>query len=73
MHLRYNADRASPSPVLQTSWSTLDGDAQIWGALDQMPFSAGQGGSYHNWDFPWDQQVLLIPDADQGVQVVINR
>jgi hypothetical protein len=50
----------------------LQDDAQVWQALDQVPFVPGAGGAYNNWRFPIDQQVLLIPDADQGVQIVIN-
>ncbi len=30
------------------------------------------GGPYNNWNFQLNQQVLLIPEAGKGVQVVIN-
>ena len=56
---------------IQTSWSPYHDDAQIWQALDQN-FSVGHGGSYNSWDFRLDQQVLLIPDSNQGVQIAIN-
>ena len=39
--------------------------------MDQ-DFGSGKGGGYSNWQFPLDQQVLLIPDGGKGVQVVIN-
>ena len=35
-------------------------------------FTPGMGGPYNNWNFQLNQQVLLIPEAGKGVQVVIN-
>jgi len=49
----------------------LHGDSEIWQCLNQN-FQPRQGGSYNIWGFPLDQQVLLIPDSNQGVQVVIT-
>lgn len=39
--------------------------------LDQS-FSAADANSYSSWDFGLDQQVLLVPDANKGAQIVIN-
>lgn len=61
----------------RTSWAPYRDDALLWQALEQN-FSQGPreqnegGGSYHNWGFRLDQQVLLVPDRSQAVQVVLN-
>lgn len=55
----------------KTSWAPYRDDAILWQALNQN-FTAGEGGSYNNWEFRLDQQVLLIPDDSQTVQVVLN-
>ncbi len=39
--------------------------------MDQQ-FAADRANSYDSWDFGLNQQVLLIPDAGRGAQVVIN-
>ncbi|KAK8051277.1 diphenol oxidase [Apiospora rasikravindrae] len=35
-------------------------------------FSAAEANSYNSWDFGLDQQVLLVPEANKGAQIVIN-
>jgi len=35
-------------------------------------FVPGQQGSYSNFDLRLDQQILLLPDANEGVQIAIN-
>lgn len=49
----------------------LQNNATLWKAVDQ-DFDASKEGSYHSWDFGLNQQVLLVPEADKGVQIVIN-
>lgn len=39
--------------------------------MDQ-DFEFGRGGNHHKRDFQLDQQVLLVPEADKGVQIAIN-
>jgi FtsP/CotA-like multicopper oxidase with cupredoxin domain len=58
----------------QTSYSPLKDDAQLWKLLDnnETDFTPGNQGSYSNWGLRLDQQVLLVPDADEGVQIAIN-
>lgn len=57
----------------QTSWSPLKSSAQLWAIQDHMEdFVPGEQGSYSNWGLRLDQQVLLVPDADEGVQIAIN-
>ncbi|KAB5540424.1 multicopper oxidase-domain-containing protein [Coniochaeta sp. 2T2.1] len=60
--------------INRTSWAPLRDDATIWkvvvGANDT--FKAGEGGSYSNFGMRLDQQILLLPDANQGVQIAIN-
>lgn len=57
--------------INRTSWAPYRDDAILWQALEQN-FTVGEGGSYNNWEFRLDQQVLLIPDGSQTVQVVLN-
>jgi FtsP/CotA-like multicopper oxidase with cupredoxin domain len=33
---------------------------------------ASKANTYNSWDFGLNQQVLLIPEADKGAQIVIN-
>ncbi|KAI1376948.1 putative multicopper oxidase [Hypoxylon crocopeplum] len=57
--------------VNKTSYTPLPGNATLWKALDQQ-FTTDRANSYNSWDFGLSQQVLLVPDADQGAQIVIN-
>lgn len=57
--------------INRTSWSPYRDDATIWKTLNHS-FAPGQGGSYSNFELRLDQQILLLPDADQGVQIAIN-
>lgn len=58
--------------INRTSWAPYRDDAILWQAVEQNFTTAGEGGSYNNWGFRLDQQVLLIPDGSQTVQVVLN-
>lgn len=58
--------------INRTSWAPLLDDALLWQASEQDFTTVGGGGGYNNWGFRLDQQVLLIPDASQTVQVVLN-
>lgn len=55
----------------QTAYAPLTDNATIWKTLDQS-FSAADANSYSSWNFGLDQQVLLVPDANKGAQIVIN-
>ncbi|KAI2611956.1 Cupredoxin [Hypoxylon sp. NC1633] len=57
--------------VNKTSYSPLSDNATLWKAMEQQ-FTADKANSYNSWDFGLNQQVLLVPDADQGAQIVIN-
>ncbi|KAF7519429.1 hypothetical protein G7054_g13112 [Neopestalotiopsis clavispora] len=57
--------------INKTAYSPLENNATIWKAVDQ-DFDTSKEGSYHSWDFGLNQQVLLIPEADKGAQIVIN-
>ncbi|KAI1105160.1 Cupredoxin [Jackrogersella minutella] len=57
--------------INKTSYSPLSDNATLWKALDQQ-FTADKANSYNSWDFGLSQQVLLVPDADRGAQIVIN-
>jgi FtsP/CotA-like multicopper oxidase with cupredoxin domain len=46
-------------------------NATLWKVLDQN-FDGGEANSYNSWDFGLNQQVLLVPDANKGAQIVIN-
>lgn len=56
----------------RTSWAPYEHNATLWQAVEQDFTKSGDGGSYHNWGFRLDQQVLLVPDGSQAVQVAIN-
>ncbi|KAK8128353.1 diphenol oxidase [Apiospora sp. TS-2023a] len=57
--------------INKTAYAPLSNNATIWKMLDQS-FSAADANSYSSWDFGLDQQVLLVPDANKGAQIVIN-
>ncbi|KAI2609436.1 putative multicopper oxidase [Hypoxylon fragiforme] len=57
--------------INKTSYSPLPHNATLWKALDQK-FTPDRVNAYSSWDFGLSQQVLLIPDAEQGAQIVIN-
>lgn len=57
--------------INRTSWAPYRDDAMLWQAVEQE-FVPGEGGSYNNWGFRLDQQVLLVPDGSGVVQVAIN-
>ncbi|RYP71468.1 hypothetical protein DL771_004835 [Monosporascus sp. 5C6A] len=57
--------------INKTAYSPLPNNATLWKALEQ-DFTAESANSYNSWDFGLNQQVLLIPEADKGVQIVIN-
>ncbi|KAI0388836.1 multicopper oxidase [Xylariaceae sp. FL0594] len=38
----------------------------------EQKFVASEANAYNSWNFGLDQQVLLIPEADKGAQIVIN-
>ncbi|KAI0132167.1 Cupredoxin [Xylariales sp. AK1849] len=58
--------------VNKTAYAPLENNATLWKVLDQPSLSASAAGSYSSWDFGLNQQVLLIPAADKGAQLVIN-
>jgi hypothetical protein len=37
-----------------------------------MAVVASEANSYSSWNFGLNQQVLLVPEADMGAQIVIN-
>ena len=55
----------------QTAYAPLPNNATLWKAVEQQ-FTADEANSYSSWDFGLNQQVLLVPDADRGAQIVIN-
>ncbi|KAK8106244.1 hypothetical protein PG999_009603 [Apiospora kogelbergensis] len=57
--------------INKTAYAPLPNNATIWKTLAQS-FSAADANSYSSWDFGLDQQVLLVPDANKGAQIVIN-
>ncbi|KAK7997043.1 PAK kinase [Apiospora arundinis] len=57
--------------INKTAYAPLIDNATIWKTLDQS-FSAADANSYSSWNFGLDQQVLLVPDANKGAQIVIN-
>ncbi|KAI1079514.1 hypothetical protein F5B20DRAFT_571008 [Whalleya microplaca] len=57
--------------INKTAYSPLPNNATLWKAVEQQ-FTASEANSYNSWDFGLNQQVLLIPDADRGSQIVIN-
>ncbi|KAI8960712.1 Cupredoxin [Daldinia sp. FL1419] len=57
--------------INKTSYLPLPDNATLWKALEQ-DFTSDRSNSYNSWDFGLNQQVLLVPDANQGAQIVIN-
>ncbi|KAH8681126.1 multicopper oxidase-domain-containing protein [Xylariales sp. PMI_506] len=57
--------------INKTAYAPLEDNATLWKALDQN-FDPAAANSYNSWNFGLNQQVLLVPDADKGVQIVIN-
>ncbi|KAI1774910.1 putative multicopper oxidase [Hypoxylon cercidicola] len=57
--------------INKTSYAPLPNNATLWKTMDQQ-FTADRTNSYNSWDFGLNQQVLLVPDADQCAQIVIN-
>ncbi|KAI8945784.1 multicopper oxidase [Xylaria longipes] len=57
--------------INKTAYAPLPDNATLWKAIEQQ-FVASKANSYNSWDFGLSQQVLLIPEADKGVQIVIN-
>ncbi|KAI1747539.1 hypothetical protein F4782DRAFT_543438 [Xylaria castorea] len=57
--------------INKTAYAPLSNNATLWKAMEQQ-FVASKANSYNSWDFGLNQQVLLIPEADKGAQIVIN-
>ncbi|KAI1492621.1 hypothetical protein F5X96DRAFT_677585 [Biscogniauxia mediterranea] len=57
--------------INKTAYAPLPHNATLWKAVEQR-FTPDEANSYSSWDFGLSQQVLLIPDADRGAQIVIN-
>ncbi|KAI3332508.1 multicopper oxidase [Xylariaceae sp. AK1471] len=57
--------------INKTAYAPLPDNATLWKAVEQQ-FVASEANSYNSWDFGLNQQVLLIPKADTGAQIVIN-
>ncbi|KAI1327174.1 hypothetical protein F5Y16DRAFT_410518 [Xylariaceae sp. FL0255] len=57
--------------INKTAYAPLTGNATLWKAINQN-FSTSEDNSYNSWDFGLDQQVLLVPEANKGAQIVIN-
>ncbi|KAI0423363.1 multicopper oxidase [Xylaria grammica] len=57
--------------INKTAYAPLPDNATLWKAMGQQ-FVPGKANSYNSWDFGLNQQVLLIPRANAGAQVVIN-
>ncbi|KAI1094865.1 putative multicopper oxidase [Rostrohypoxylon terebratum] len=57
--------------INKTSYTPLPHNATLWKAVEQE-FTADKENSYNSWDFGLNQQVLHIPDASHGAQIVIN-
>ncbi|KAK4671193.1 hypothetical protein QC764_0092760 [Podospora pseudoanserina] len=55
-----------------TSYSPLPHSAQLWLSLPQTLDSGSDPGSYNNYNFPLNQQVLFLPDPNKTVQIAIN-
>jgi FtsP/CotA-like multicopper oxidase with cupredoxin domain len=49
----------------------LKHNATIWKIAEQ-DFSPTKAGSYQSWGLGLNQEVLLFPTANEGVQIVIN-
>ncbi|KAI1148554.1 Cupredoxin [Nemania diffusa] len=57
--------------INKTAYAPLTDNATLWKAMEQE-FVVSKANAYNSWDFGLNQQVLLVPDADTGAQVVIN-
>ncbi|KAI1421018.1 Cupredoxin [Xylaria sp. FL1777] len=57
--------------INKTAYAPLSDNATLWKAIEQQ-FGASKANSYNSWDFGLSQQVLLVPEAEKGAQVVIN-
>ncbi|KAF2963317.1 laccase [Xylaria multiplex] len=57
--------------INKTAYAPLPDNATLWKAVEQQ-FVADEANSYNSWDFGLNQQVLLVPGANKGAQVVIN-
>ncbi|KAI0449185.1 Cupredoxin [Xylaria acuta] len=53
------------------TYAPLPDNATLWKAIEQQ-FVTSKANSYSSWDFGLSQQVLLIPEAGMGAQIVIN-
>ncbi|KAL0948179.1 hypothetical protein HGRIS_010790 [Hohenbuehelia grisea] len=56
--------------INKTSWAPLENNATLWKTIGQN-FSVAPN-SYNSWAYSLDQEVLLVPEANAGVQVVVN-
>ncbi|KAI0150384.1 multicopper oxidase [Xylariaceae sp. FL1272] len=54
-----------------TAYAPLPDNATLWKVTEQN-FDPNESNSYNSWDFGLNQQVLLIPEANTGAQIVIN-
>ncbi|KAI0544478.1 Cupredoxin [Xylaria curta] len=57
--------------INKTAYVPLSNNATLWKAMEQE-FVPSKANSYNSWDFGLSQQVLLIPEANKGAQIVIN-
>ncbi|TGJ82599.1 hypothetical protein E0Z10_g6148 [Xylaria hypoxylon] len=57
--------------INKTAYTPLPDNATLWKAIEQQ-FVASKVNVYNSWGFGLSQQVLLIPEANKGAQVVIN-
>ncbi|KAI1881194.1 hypothetical protein JX265_000020 [Neoarthrinium moseri] len=57
--------------INKTAYSPLEHNATLWKVPGQK-FDPSKANSYGSWDFGLNQQVLLIPHAGKGAQIVIN-
>ncbi|KAI1119532.1 Cupredoxin [Nemania sp. NC0429] len=57
--------------INKTAYMPLVDNATLWKAIEQQ-FVADKVNSYNSWDFGLNQQVLLVPEANKGAQVIIN-
>ncbi|VBB83984.1 Putative Multicopper oxidase [Podospora comata] len=58
--------------INRTSYSPLPHSTQLWLSLPQTLDSDSDSGSYTNYNFPLNQQVLLLPDLNKTVRIAIN-
>ncbi|KAI1809942.1 Cupredoxin [Poronia punctata] len=57
--------------INKTAYTPLNDNATLWKAVGQK-FAPSESNSYSSWNFGLNQQVLLIPSANKGAQLVIN-